>query len=284
VRTAAPGPATKAEILVEALPYIRAHHGRIVVVKIGGEALDEVRLQNVVAEDLALMALVGIELVVVHGGGPQVSEAMRRSGVEPTFVGGLRVTDDAAMEVVREVLVGSINSNLVGSLCSAGLHAVGISGIDGGVLVAERVRDLGRVGDVRVVRPDLVLTLLGDGYTPVVASVAPEDDGTPLNVNADAAAGALAAALGAAKLVYLTNVEGLYSDLGDRGSLISELKASDLEKMVPNLSAGMGPKARSAVRALGTGVGKVHILDGRVEHSLLLEVFTDEGVGTQVLP
>jgi acetylglutamate kinase len=284
VRMAAPGPAAKAEILVEALPYIRTHRGRIVVVKIGGEALDEARLLSVVAEDLALMALVGIELVVVHGGGPQVSEAMRRTGVEPTFVGGLRVTDDAAMEVVREVLVGSINSNLVGSLCSAGLNAVGISGIDGGLFVAERVRDLGRVGDVRVVRPDLVLSLLGNGYTPVIASVAAEDDGTPLNVNADAAAGALAAALGAAKLVYLTNVEGLYSDLGDRGSLVPELKAAELESMVPDLSAGMGPKARSAVSALGAGVGKVHILDGRVEHSLLLEVFTDEGVGTQVLP
>jgi acetylglutamate kinase len=284
VRMAAPGPAAKAEILVEALPYIRTHRGRIVVVKIGGEALDEARLLSVVAEDLALMALVGIELVVVHGGGPQVSEAMRRTGVEPTFVGGLRVTDDAAMEVVREVLVGSINSNLVGSLCSAGLNAVGISGIDGGLFVAERVRDLGRVGDVRVVRPDLVLSLLGNGYTPVIASVAAEDDGTPLNVNADAAAGALAVALGAAKLVYLTNVEGLYSDLGDRGSLVPELKAAELESMVPDLSAGMGPKARSAVSALGAGVGKVHILDGRVEHSLLLEVFTDEGVGTQVLP
>ena len=275
---------TKAETLVEALPYIRTHRGRIVVVKIGGEALDDDRLAAVVAEDLALMALVGIQLVVVHGGGPQVSEAMRRAGVEPTFVNGLRVTDDAAMEVVRQVLVGSINQNLVGLLCAAGLDAVGLSGVDGGTFVADRLHDLGRVGNVRVVRPELVLSILGDGYTPVIATVAPDDEGMALNINADSAAGALAIALGAAKLVYLTNVEGLYSDLGDRGSLISELKAAELESMLPALSSGMGPKARSAVAALQAGVGKVHILDGRLQHSLLLEVFTDEGIGTQVLP
>jgi acetylglutamate kinase len=277
-------PSQKAETLVEALPYIRAHRGHIVVVKIGGEALEDARLARIVAEDLALMALVGIELVVVHGGGPQVSAAMRRAGVEPHFINGLRVTDDAAMGVVREVLVGSINSDLVGLLSKAGLSSVGLSGIDGGLFCAERVPALGRVGQIVEIRPELVLSLLQDGYSPVIASVAPDQEGIPVNVNADSAAGALAGVLGAAKLVYLTNVEGLYSDLGDRGSLISELKASELASMAPHLSSGMGPKALSAVGALEAGVGKVHILDGRVEHSLLLEVFTDQGIGTQVLP
>ncbi|MEA2447582.1 MAG: acetylglutamate kinase [Actinomycetota bacterium] len=280
---------TKAATLIEALPYIRSYRNQVVVVKIGGAALDDDRLARIVAEDLALMALVGIRLVVVHGGGPQVSEAMTDAGLEPTFVGGLRVTDEKAMELVRRVLLGSINSALVGRLQASGLNPVGLSGSDGGLLEAERIggpdgQDLGRVGGVVSVRPDLANSLLDDGYTPVVASIAPGADGAPLNVNADAVAGALAAALGATKLVFLTNVEGLYRDLGDAGSLVSELKLDELKSMVGELSLGMRPKAESAAGALSSGVGKVHILDGRVEHALLLEVFTEEGIGTQVLP
>jgi acetylglutamate kinase len=280
---------SKAATLIEALPYIRSYRNQVVVVKIGGAALDDERLARIVAEDLALMALVGIRLVVVHGGGPQVSEAMTDAGLEPTFVGGLRVTDEKAMELVRRVLLGSINSALVSRLQATGLNPVGLSGSDGGLLEAEQIggpegQDLGRVGGVVSVRPDLANSLLDDGYTPVVASIAPGMDGNPLNVNADAVAGAIAAALGATKLVFLTNVEGLYLDLGDSGSLVSELKLDELKSMVSDLSSGMRPKAEAAVTALASGVGKVHILDGRVEHALLLEVFTEEGIGTQVLP
>ncbi len=279
----------KAGVLTEALPYIRTYRGQTVVVKIGGQALDNPAKASIVAEDLALMALVGIELVVVHGGGPQVSEAMAQAGIEPSFIGGLRVTDAPSMEIVRRVLIGSINSDLVTRLNAAGLSAVGISGGDGGLIEVTTAsgsdgEDLGYVGEVTAVDPALISSLLADGRTPVVASVAPDANGVVHNVNADAAAGAIAAALGAAKLVYLTNVEGLYSDFGDRDSLVSELKVAELEAMLPGLSAGMRPKATSAVDALRAGVGKAHVLDGRIEHALLVEVFTDEGIGTQVLP
>ena len=279
----------KASVLTEALPYIRSYRGRTVVVKIGGEALDDPALASVVAEDLALMALVGIELVVVHGGGPQVSEAMAAAGIQPRFVGGLRVTDARAMEIVRRVLVGSINSDLVARLNAAGLSAVGLSGGDGGLLSVATARgpggeELGLVGEVRRVEGGLIRSLLADGRTPVIATVAPDDNGVAHNVNADAAAGAIAAELRAAKLVYLTNVEGLYRDFGDEDSLVSELEVDQLEAMLSSLSAGMRPKAASAVAALAAGTGKVHILDGRIEHALLIEVFTDEGIGTQVLP
>lgn len=279
----------KAKTLVEALPYIRSYRGRTVVVKVGGAALDDDRLARLVAEDLALMTLVGISVVIVHGGGPQVSEAMTAAGIQPRFIGGLRVTSDEAVEVVRRVLVGSINPDLVGRLSAAGLSAVGLSGADGGLIAASQTHgpggeDLGRVGRVARVQAGLLHSLLEAGHTPVIASIAPGEDGQPLNVNADAVAGAVAGALQAAKLVYLTNVEGLYQDLGDFGSLISELKSDELRTMAAELSEGMRPKAASALEALDAGVGKVHILDGRVEHALLLEVFTDEGIGTQVLP
>jgi acetylglutamate kinase len=281
--------AEKAGTLLEALPYIRAWRGRTIVVKIGGEALDDPRLAALVAEDLALLTLVGSKVVVVHGGGPQVSSAMRASGIDPVFVSGLRVTTDEAMEIVQRVLVGSINNSLVSKLCSAGLRAVGLAGGDAGLIVAEKTlgpagEDLGRVGRVATVHPDVLHSLLQDDYTPVVATVAPDANGDPMNVNADVVAGALAAAIGAEKLVYLTNVDGLYADLGDSGSLISELKADELRAIAPTLSEGMRPKASSIVEALDNGVGKAHILDGRVHHALLLEIFTDEGIGTQVLP
>ena len=277
--------AAKATTLLESLPYIRAWRNRTIVVKIGGQALDDAALTALVAEDLALLTLVGVRVVVVHGGGPQVSAAMRSAGIEPSFVGGLRVTDDASMEIVRRVLIGSINNDLVAALGAAGLRAVGLSGADGQVISAARLAgDLGNVGEVTSVRTDLMSVLLNDGYTPVVASVAPGPDGAPLNINADAISGALAVALEAEKLVFLTNVDGLYADLGDAGSLISELKAGELLAMSVGLSEGMRPKATAILAALEAGVGKAHILDGRVPHALLLEIFTDEGIGTQVLP
>lgn len=279
----------KARTLAEALPYIRNYRGQTVVVKIGGAALQDRALAVLAAGDLALMALVGIRLVVIHGGGPQVSEAMAQAGLEPRFVAGLRVTDDATLETVRRVLVGSINSDLVTRLCVAGLSAVGLAGSDGRLLQAERTQgpageDLGRVGRVTSVRAALLESLLSSGHTPVIASIAPGADGTLLNVNADAVAGAVAAALRAVKLVYLTNVEGLYRDFGAGGAPISELRMGELEAMTPQLSAGMRPKAASATEALRAGVDKVHIIDGRIEHALLLEVFTDSGIGTQVVP
>ena len=279
--------ATKAATLLESLPYIRAWRNRTIVVKIGGQALDDPVLTALVADDLALLTLVGVHVVIVHGGGPQVSAAMRSAGIEPSFVGGLRVTDDEAIEIVRRVLVGSINNDLVSALGTAGVRAVGLSGADGQVIAASKLTsepDLGNVGEIISVRPDLVSVLVREGYTPVVASIAPGDDGGPLNINADEVAGRLASALEAEKLVFLTNVDGLYADFGDAGSLISELKAGELRTMAPDLSEGMRPKAASILAALDGGVGKAHILDGRVPHALLLEIFTDEGIGTQVLP
>jgi acetylglutamate kinase len=283
------GAEEKARVLSQALPYIRTYKGHTVVIKLGGEALDDPSHAALVASDLALLGLVGMRLVVVHGGGPQVSAAMSEAGLEPIFVSGLRVTDDAAMETVRRVLVGSINSDLVSRLCAAGLQAVGLSGADASLVEAVPLhgpaeQSLGRVGRVSRVRAGVLDDLLETGYTPVVASVAPGPEGGFLNINADAAAAALASALHAAKLVYVTNVPGLYADFGDDGSLLSELDCNQLQAMLPGLSAGMHPKASSSVEALQHGVGKVHILDGRVEHALLLEIFTDEGIGTQVLP
>ena len=280
--------AAKASTLVEALPYIRQYRGHTVVAKVGGAALDDARLATLVADDLALLSLVGIRLVVVHGGGPQVSDAMRNRGVEPRFVDGLRVTDDDTVEVVRQVLVGSINGDAVSRLTRAGVKAVGLWGGDGGCITAEPTsgpegQDIGHVGRVGSIAPHLLETLLSEGYTPVLASVAPDGDGHPLNVNADAVASAVAIALGAAKLVYLTNVEGLYRDLGRAESLVSELKLDEAEQLVGELSAGMRPKVQSAIDALRGGVEKVHILDGRVEHALLLEIFTQDGIGTQVM-
>jgi acetylglutamate kinase len=278
----------KAAILVEALPYIRTYRGEIVVVKLGGEAVDDDAQASLVADDIALMTLVGIRVVVVHGGGPQISAALAEAGVESRFVSGLRVTTSETIDVVRRVLVGSINPELVARLNSVGVAAVGISGGDGNLIVTEPAEgpngeDLGRVGRVASIDISLLHSLLDQSYTPVVASIAPGTDGGPTNVNADEVAGAIAGAMGAAKLVYLTNVEGLYRDLGDAGSLVSELKASDLKAMLGSLSSGMAPKATSIVDALEAGVGKAHILDGRIAHALLLEVFTDEGIGTQVL-
>lgn len=279
----------KATTLVEALPYIRTYRGSTVVVKVGGAALDDPATAAGVADDIALLTLVGVKVVVVHGGGPQVTAAMKDAGLEAEFVGGLRVTSDDAMEIVRRVLVGSINADLVSRLSSAGLSAVGLSGADGGILQARRTagpggEDLGCVGTLESVGTDLLTTLMEGGHTPVLASVAVDAEDKPLNVNADEVAGTVAAALGAAKVVYLTNVSGLYSDFGNKGTLVSELKASELGSMIEELSEGMRPKALSAMNALTNGVGKAHILDGRIEHSLLLEIFTADGIGTQVLP
>lgn len=280
----------KARVLTEALPYIRRWAGRTVVVKVGGETLDDEGLLDSFATDVTLMRFVGMNPIVVHGGGPQISEAMRRSGKEPVFVSGHRVTDQETVEIVKTVLLGQIQKRIVTALDSHGGQAAGISGEDGDLLAVRRAagpggEDLGFVGEVEEVNPSILNGLIEGEFIPVIAPVGAGPGGS-YNINADLAAGALAAAAAAEKLVFLTNVEGLYRDLGDEGSLISETTVEQLEKLLSDgaLSEGMIPKIRSAVDAVRAGVPRAHILDGRLQHALLLEIFTDEGVGTMVLP
>lgn len=278
----------KARTLVEALPYIKHYWGRTLVVKYGGNAMADPALTRSLARDLVLMHYVGMRPVVVHGGGPQISELMRKLNQEPTFVGGYRVTGSEELDIVRMVLQKT-NKEIVSLINAHADLAVGISGEDANLLrarkmVAEDGADLGFVGTVDRVDPRVVGGLIDSGFIPVVAPMGVDDTGQVFNINADHAAGALAAAVGAAKLVYLTDVEGLYKDLGDAGSLLSKVTAGDLRRMIEDqtLSSGMIPKVSSCVEALEMGVERAHILDGRVEHALLLEIFTDSGVGTMV--
>lgn len=278
----------KARTLVEALPYIKHYWGRTLVVKYGGNAMADPALTRSLARDLVLMHYVGMRPVVVHGGGPQISELMRKLNQEPTFVGGYRVTGSEELDIVRMVLQKT-NKEIVSFINAHADLAVGISGEDANLLrarkmVAEDGADLGFVGTVDRVDPRVVGGLIDSGFIPVVAPMGVDDTGQVFNINADHAAGALAAAVGAAKLVYLTDVEGLYKDLGDAGSLLSKVTAGDLRRMIEDqtLSSGMIPKVSSCVEALEMGVERAHILDGRVEHALLLEIFTDSGVGTMV--
>jgi len=296
----------KAAVLVEALPWLQRFAGEVVVVKYGGNAMTDDRLRRAFAADMVFLRSVGVRPVVVHGGGPQISSMLDRLGIESEFRGGLRVTSPEAMDVVRMVLVGQVGRELVGMLNAHGPLAVGLSGEDAGLLRAVRREavvdgrpvDVGLVGDVVEVDPTAVLDLLEAGRIPVVATVAPEvagevdgvvvdDDlaaGAVLNVNADTAAAAIAAALGAAKLVVLTDVEGLYADWPDRSSLVRSITTGELEGLLPTLDAGMIPKMEACLRAVQSGVPQATVLDGRVEHAVLLEVFTPEGVGTQVVP
>ncbi len=282
----------KAATLVEALPWLERFHGAIVVIKYGGHAMTEPELRTTFAQDVVLLRYFGLKPVIVHGGGPQINAHLDRLGIESEFRGGLRVTTPETMQVVRMVLVGQVNRDVVGDINAHGPFAVGLSGEDGGLFTAERRGavvdgeevDIGAVGDIVAVDPGAVHSLLDDGRIPVVATVASGRDGEIYNVNADTAAAALASALQAQKLVVLTDVEGLYADWPATDSLISELKANELEPMLPNLSAGMVPKMEACLRAVRGGVGQAHVLDGRVPHVVLLEVFTDEGVGTMVLP
>lgn len=275
----------KAKILTEAMPYIRAFKGKVVVVKYGGSAMTDDGLRDTFAGDIALLNLVGIHPVIVHGGGPHITRAMSRAGVEPVWVDGLRVTDGTTIRVVQSVLAGEINPDIVRLLAGHGAISAGVTGIDGGLFTATpKDERLGFVGQIETTDPNLILGMLDRGIVPVVAPLARGRDGNVYNLNADTAAGALATALGAAKLVYLTDVEGLYRDLGDHDSLINRVSAADLGDMIQagSVSAGMLPKLESCVRALQSGVTQVHILDGRVQHALLLEIFTPEGIGTMV--
>jgi acetylglutamate kinase len=283
-------PAEKAAILIEALPWLERFHGRTVVLKYGGRAMEDPALRASFAEDVVFLRYAGIHPVVVHGGGPQITEHLTRLGVPTVFAGGLRVTTPESMQVVRMVLVGSVNREVVGLINEHGPFAVGLSGEDAHLFTAEKrsavvngeTVDLGLVGDVVEVRPGPVQSLLADGRVPVIASVARGRDGGVYNVNADTAAAALAVSLGAEKLVVLTDVAGLYADWPATGELLRQLTASELEPLLPRLAEGMIPKMEACLRAVRGGVPRAHVLDGRVPHAVLLEVFTDSGVGTMV--
>ncbi|HEU0100945.1 MAG TPA: acetylglutamate kinase [Mycobacteriales bacterium] len=286
----------KAAALVEALPWLKAFSGRTIVVKYGGNAMTSPELQRAFAEDVVFLRYAGVRVVVVHGGGPQITAHLDRLGLESEFRGGLRVTTEETVQVVRMVLVGQVNSDVVGLVNAHGPFAVGLSGEDAQLFTAERrgalvdgeLVDVGLVGEVVEVQPQIVTALLDEGKVPVVATIATGTDGQIYNVNADTAAAALAIAVDAEKLVVLTDVDGLYADWQpDRpqdAEVISEITADELAALLPTLSSGMAPKMEACLRAVRGGVPRAHVLDGRVAHSLLLELFTDEGVGTMVVP
>ena len=287
----APDPA-KAATLAAALPWLKRYHGQVVVVKYGGNAMTDERLKRAFAEDIAFLRFAGFKPVVVHGGGPQISRMLDKLGIESEFRGGLRVTTPEAMDVVRMVLVGQVQRELVGLINEHGPLAVGLSGEDAGLFTAEATNtvvdgeevDLGLVGEVVDVRPESVLDLIEAGRIPVVSSVAPDVSGVVHNVNADSAAASLAVALKAEKLLVLTDVEGLYLEWPNPQDVIGEISPEALAEILPTLASGMIPKMAACLQAVQGGVARATVVDGREQHAVLLELFTDEGVGTQVLP
>ena len=277
----------KAAVLVEALPYIRRFWGKVVVVKFGGSAMHDTDAGLRFAEDVVLMRSVGMRPVVVHGGGPQIGEVMGRLGKTPEFRDGLRVTDAETLDIARMVLVGRVNRDIVASINRHGPLAVGMSGEDAGFIsVVPAAAELGFVGEVEAVNPDIIERLLNETLIPVVATIGAGPAGQSYNVNADAVAGAVAEALGAEKLVYLTDVDGVQARVGDPTSLVKSASADELEAMLEGglVAGGMIPKVSAAVRAVRRGVKQAHVLDGRRPHALLLEVFTREGIGTMIGP
>ncbi|HAR90685.1 MAG TPA: acetylglutamate kinase [Gammaproteobacteria bacterium] len=276
-----------ARVLTEALPYIQKFTGRTVVVKYGGNAMVDDKLKNSFARDIVLMKLVGMNPIVVHGGGPQIGELLERLNIESEFVDGMRVTDEHTMDVVEMVLGASVNKQIVNGLNRVGGRAVGLSGADGGLVQARAHGDgsLGLVGDVARVDPSVIIPLLEQGYIPVISSVAPNHEGQPYNINADTVAGELAAALDAEKLVLLTDTPGILKDRDDPASLFRQLSLAEARALIDDaiVAGGMVPKTQCCIRALAQGVRAAHILDGRVPHALLLEVFTKTGIGTMVV-
>ena len=278
---------TQAEVLIQALPYIKQYAGKTVVVKYGGAAMLDESLKAAVMQDIVLMRYVGISPIVVHGGGPEISDAMHRMGKEPQFVGGLRVTDAETMEIVEMVLAGKTNKGIVALLNQQGALAVGVSGKDANLIVAERETtkgDIGFVGRVTQINQALLHTLVAAGYIPVISTVAIGKGGESYNINADTVAGELAAALGAVKLVMMTDVEGIYQDFADKDSLIREMSAKDARQLITDghVDRGMIPKVEACVIAVAGGVERSSIIDGRLPHSLLIEMFTHEGIGTMI--
>ncbi|GAA1244476.1 acetylglutamate kinase [Oryzihumus leptocrescens] len=286
--------AGKAQTLVEALPWLEQFRGALVVIKYGGNAMLDEELKAAFAQDIVFLRYAGLRPVVVHGGGPQIASMLGRLGLPSEFRGGLRVTTPEVMDVVRMVLTGQVGRELVGLINRHGPLAVGLSGEDGALFGARRRPatvngepvDVGLVGDVETVNPTAVTDLLEAGRIPVVSTIAPDldEDGQVLNVNADTAAAALAVALRAHKLVVLTDVEGIYASWPDRDSLLSSLAVSDADELLGRVDAGMVPKLEACIRAVRQGVPQAHVIDGRQPHSLLLEVFTSEGIGTMVVP
>jgi acetylglutamate kinase len=287
-----PQAAEKAAVLIEALPWLQRFHGTTVVVKYGGNAMVDDELKAAFAQDMVFLKLAGLHPVVVHGGGPQITAMLNRLGIPGEFKAGLRVTTPETMDVVRMVLTGQVSRELVALINAHGPYAVAISGEDANLLTAQRRTatvdgaevDLGLVGEVIAVNPDAVLDIVHAGRIPVVSTVAPDTDGLAHNVNADTAAAAIAIALKAEKLVMLTDVEGLYADWPNRDSLLNQVRADELAKLLPGLASGMIPKMEACLAAVRGGVPRAHVIDGRLAHSVLLEVFTGTGVGTMVLP
>jgi len=273
-----------ATTLAGALPWLKRWHGRTVVIKYGGHAMTDEHLRKAFAEDIVFLKLAGIKPVVVHGGGPQISDMLNRLDVPTQFVGGRRVTTPEVMDVVRMVLIGQVQRELVNLLNEHGPYAVGVSGEDAHLLsAAPRSEELGLVGEITDVRPEFVRTLLEDDLIPVVSTISRSDDGHVYNVNADSAAAALAVALGAVKLVVLTDVAGLYRDWPTCEDFVSYLRPDELRALLPSLDSGMLPKMEACLEAVDGGVTRAHVVDGRIPHSVLVEVFTDTGIGTMVV-
>ena len=281
----------KAQVLAEALPWLKALHDKIVVVKYGGNAMTDDALKKAFAADMVFLRNCGIHPVVVHGGGPQISAMLKKLGIAGDFKGGFRVTTPDVLDVARMVLFGQVGRELVNLVNAHGPYAVGITGEDAQLFTAVRrtvlvdgvATDIGLVGDVATVNTDAVLDLIEAGRIPVVSTIAPDTDGLVYNINADTAAAALAEALGAEKLLMLTDVEGLFTNWPDRGSLVSQIDVAALTQLLPSLEEGMVPKIEACLRAVNGGVPSAHVIDGRVEHCVLVELFTDEGAGTKVV-
>jgi acetylglutamate kinase len=282
---------TKAQVLAAALPWLKQLHGKIVVVKYGGNAMTDDTLKAAFAADMVFLRNCGIQPVVVHGGGPQISAMLTRLGIAGDFKGGFRVTTPEVLDVARMVLFGQVGRELVGLINAHGPYAVGITGEDANLFTAVRrsvtvdgvATDIGLVGDVERVSTEAVLDLIAAGRIPVVSTIAPDADGVVHNINADTAAAALASALGAERLLMLTDIEGLYTDWPNRDSLVSQIDSTALAELLPRLETGMVPKIEACLRAVDDGVPSAHVIDGRVEHCVLVELFTDEGTGTKVI-
>ncbi|MDW7730849.1 MAG: acetylglutamate kinase [Methanolobus sp.] len=284
-------------VLIEALPYIREFYNSVMVIKVGGHAMVDPQVMSDIVQDIVLLRFVGIHPIIVHGGGPEITQKMERMGKKPEFFGGLRITDDETLEIARMVLVGNINTEIVSLIGKHGGKGIGLSGKDGRMIIAkkkpfqkviiesvEHEVDLGWVGDTEIVNPEILNIVIKERYIPVISPIATDMNGKALNLNADTIAGDIAAALGAKKLVLMTDVPGLLRDIKDKSSRISRVTVEEIEQLVEEgvISGGMIPKLRGAATAVTSGVEKVHIIDGSVSHSILLELFTDSGIGTMV--
>ena len=278
----------KAEVLIEALPYIQKFNGKVIVVKYGGAAMNNEELQKNVIKDVTLLKLVGFKPIIVHGGGKEISRWVEKTGKEAQFINGLRVTDDETMEIA-EMVLGRVNKRLVTMVEELGVKAVGLSGKDGKMLQVEKKysegQDIGYVGNITEVNPDIIYDLLEKGYLPIISPIGLGEDFATYNINADDAACAIAKAIQADKLVFLTDIEGLYKDINDKSSFISKITAEDANALIEEgfIGGGMLPKLSNCTSAVASGVNRVHILDGRIPHCLLLEIFTHEGVGTAIV-